>query len=244
MRHTTEGIVLRSREYGEADLIVSFLTRDFGLIHTFARSPRKTKSRFGSSLEPLSHVRISFWGREHSALPRLVQADLLRSFQGIRDSYDCFMKVSELLRIALAAFPERDASVNGFGFLLNALGHVEEYCLNPVVLLAVKIKLLKLAGFAPRLKGCARCGAPGDVFHLREGSVLCLSCRPGGEDTRTVTAGVVRLYDSLSRWSLGKVHRIRPVAGLIEELTSLVDSHVKYYITREKRESGAVMMKA
>ena len=50
MLHRTEGIVLKNFPYGEADLFVTYLTPDMGIIKTFAKSPRKTKSRFGSSL--------------------------------------------------------------------------------------------------------------------------------------------------------------------------------------------------
>ena len=77
MLHRTEGIVLKGAPYGEADLIVAFLTLDFGLMSAFAKSPRKTKSRFGSSLEPLTHSKIAFWGKEDSKLPRLTQADII-----------------------------------------------------------------------------------------------------------------------------------------------------------------------
>ncbi len=58
MLKRTEGIVLRTIPFGEADLIVTYLTPDFGIIKLFAKSPRKTKSRFGSSLEPLSLVKV------------------------------------------------------------------------------------------------------------------------------------------------------------------------------------------
>ena len=55
MLQRTEGIVLKTNPFGEADLIVTYLTRDYGILKTFAKSPRKIKSRFGSSLEPLTY---------------------------------------------------------------------------------------------------------------------------------------------------------------------------------------------
>ncbi len=235
MLHRTEGIVLKTKEYGEADLIVTFLTKDFGLIHTFAKSPRKTRSRFGSSLEPLSHVRLSFWGKENTSLPRLTQSDIITSFQGIRESYDCFLRISELLEIILICLPERDISHNAFGFFLMALGEVESGCLNPLLLLAMKIKLLKITGFVPKLSGCARCGASGRTFYFSDGAVICDDCSTSGGDMQNLSPGAIRLYDCLTKWTLEKMSRVKPNDVLIIELTSVIDSHVKYYISREKK---------
>ena len=81
MLQRTEGIVLRTFPFGEADLIVTYLTPDFGLIKLFAKSPRKFKSRFGSSLEPLTHSKISFWGKEDAPLPKLTQSDIMQPFR-------------------------------------------------------------------------------------------------------------------------------------------------------------------
>ena len=64
MLKRTEGIVLRTFPFGEADLIVTHLTPDLGIIKSFAKSSRKTRSRFGSSLEPLTRSRISLFGKE------------------------------------------------------------------------------------------------------------------------------------------------------------------------------------
>ncbi len=234
MLHRTEGIVLRTREYGEADLIVTFLTKESGLIHAFAKSPRKTKSRFGSSLEPLSYVRLSYWGKENSSLPRLTQSDIVRSFQPIRDSYGCYLKVSELLEIILTALPERDVSFNPFGFLLTALMAIEKGCADPLLFLALKIKILKITGFAPKLKDCGRCGSGGHTFYVREGSVLCDPCGIPGGERQTLSPGAVRLYESLVKWTMEKIGRIKVHDGLIDELTSVMNAHVKYYIARER----------
>ncbi len=235
MLHRTEGIVIKTREYGDADLIVTFLTNDFGLIHSFAKSPRKTKSRFGSSLEPLSYVRLSFWGKENARLPRLTQADIIKSFQTIRESYDRFVKVSELLEIILMCFPERDVSHNAFGFFLRSLHECESEYMNPLMLLALKIKLLKFAGFAPKLNSCARCGEPGQGFHFREGSIMCGNCSITPETMQSLSPGAIKLYDCLSKWTIEKIYRVRHNEILVKELNSVMNAHVKYYISRDKK---------
>jgi DNA repair protein RecO (recombination protein O) len=99
MLRRTEGIVLRTFPFGEADLIVTYLTPEFGILKLFAKSPRKIKSRFGSSLEPLTCSKISFWGKEDAALPKLTQSDIIHPFHSIRNNLHCFLKVSEILEL-------------------------------------------------------------------------------------------------------------------------------------------------
>jgi len=125
MLHRTEGIVLRTIPFGDADLIVSFLTADLGILKTFAKSPLKTKSRFGSSLEPLTHSKIAFWGKENAALPRLTQSDIIHSFQSIRDTLNCFLKVLEIMELTLRFIPEREANKRVYSLLLHTLHNIE-----------------------------------------------------------------------------------------------------------------------
>ncbi|MEW6214704.1 MAG: DNA repair protein RecO [Nitrospirota bacterium] len=125
MLKRTEGIVLKTTPFGEADLIVTYLTLDFGLLKAFAKGPRKIKSRFGSSLEPFTHSRISFWGKEDTTLPRLTQSDIIYSFQTIRDTLSCFLKVSEIAELTMHFIPERDVNKKVFSLLLNTLHDIE-----------------------------------------------------------------------------------------------------------------------
>ena len=124
MLHRTEGVVLRTIPFGDADLIVFFLTPDLGLLKTFAKSPLKTKSRFGSSLEPLTHSRIAFWGKENTTLPRLTQSDIIHSFQSIRDTLNCFLKVSEIIELTLQFIPEREANTKVYALFLHTLDNI------------------------------------------------------------------------------------------------------------------------
>ncbi|MCC6346001.1 MAG: DNA repair protein RecO, partial [Nitrospirales bacterium] len=121
MLKRAKGIVLRSTVFGEADLIVTYLTPEYGLLKAFAKSPRKVKSRFGSSLEPLTYSLISFLGKEESTLPRLTQADIIRPFQTLREDFRKFLALSELLELNLSFLAERDPHPDIFMLLLTTL---------------------------------------------------------------------------------------------------------------------------
>lgn len=239
MLRRTEGIVLRTIPFGEADLIVTYLTPDFGLLKTFAKSPRKIKSRFGSSLEPLTHSRISFWGKEDAALPRLTQSDIIHPFQSLRDTLDCFLKVSEILELTLHFIPERDANKRVFSLLLSTLKSIESDRNENLLINHYKIKFLKFVGFAPKLDFCGRCGKNGYCFYISHGSILCEACAKGSEPTRTeidlpirISPVVLKLYTDLLTWDTQKIKRIRPSDKLLSELSDIINMHIKYILAK------------
>jgi DNA repair protein RecO (recombination protein O) len=228
MLHRTDGIVLKTFPYGEADLIVTYLTGEYGVLKTFAKSPRKIRSRFGSSLEPLTHARIAFWGKEDAALPRLTQSDIIHPFHTVRSSLKCFLKASEMIELTLHFVPERDANTRAYGLLIETLRTMEGDCEARLLPIYYKLKLLDIAGYLPRLHNCGRCGRKGDAFYLSHGTVLCEGCAAGCDSSFGLSPGVSSLYTSLLGWDPAKLERLKPSESLIAELLTVLDEHVRY----------------
>ena len=234
MLKRTEGIVLRTIPFGEADLSGTYLTPDFGIIKLFAKSPRKIKSRFGSSLEPLTHSRIAFWGKEDASLPRLTQSDILHPFHSIRDGLDCFFKVSQLIELTLSFMPERDANKKVYFLLFNTLTEIEAagFALNNLLAHHFRIKLLDLVGFAPKLDVCGRCGSRGDSFYISQGSLLCALCAQGMDSPIRLSPAVLKLYSDLLTWDTTKIQRIKPSERLMSELSGILTLHITYVLSK------------
>lgn len=235
MLQRTEGIVLKTTPFGEADLIVTYLTKDYGLLKTFAKSPRKVKSRFGSSLEPLTCSRIAFWGKEDANLPRLTQADIINSFQSIRASLSCYLRISEIIELTLTMVPEREVSDQVYKLFVATLLSVENDCSDVLHLIQYKVKLLGLVGLLPKIDNCGRCGKGGDYFFVAHGTVLCGRCSHGGASLMKISGGVKRLYASLRVWPPSQVARIKPTAELMRQVSLLLDEHIKHITDREFR---------
>lgn len=237
MRSTAEGIVFKGLPFGEADMIMTIFTRERGFLRAFAKSPRKTKSRFGSALEPFSYIRLSLWGKENAELPKLIQADIVHPFQKLREELNCFLRVSEIFEMTFMLIPEQVRQERLFDILLDTLRTQELNCANPKAILCYKIKMLKAAGFMPRLSGCARCAGTGRRFYFREGSVLCDSC---GQDGNSVSAfelspGAIKLFETLRLWDWNKLNRVVPTEALARELSRLLDLHIRYRLEKSLR---------
>ncbi|WP_420264795.1 DNA repair protein RecO [Candidatus Magnetominusculus dajiuhuensis] len=227
----TEGIVFKGFPLGEADMIMTIFTRERGFVRAFAKSPRKTKSRFGSALEPFSYIRISLWGKENAELPRLIQADIVHPFQKLREELDCFLRVSELLEMTFMLIPEHVRQEGLFDILLDTLRMQEAGCGNQKAILCYKIKMLNAAGFMPRLSGCARCAGTGRRFYFREGSILCDNC---GDPLSgfELSQGAIKLFETLRLWDWSKLHRVVPTTSLAQELGRLLDLHIRYRLEK------------
>jgi DNA repair protein RecO (recombination protein O) len=235
MLQRTEGIVLKTDLFAEADLIVTYITKDCGIVKTFAKSPRKIKSKFGSSLEPLTYSKISFWGKEDSSLPRLVQSDIVYPFHSLRSSLTCFLKVSEILELTMNFVPERDTNNRIYSLLLNTLLSMEADCQAGLIMLFYKLKLLEIVGYLPGLNVCGRCGHKGNVFYLSHGTVLCSRCSKDRNPSCSLSPAVTSLCINLLGWDMTKLSRIRPAEKIVQELTALIDEHMKYITERTIR---------
>ncbi len=243
MQTRTEGIVLKSQNYGEADLIVTYLTSDRGIIRAFAKSPRKTKSRFGSSLEPLTHAKISLWGKEQSSMPKITQSDIINSFHLIRENYNDFVHLSKLSEILLSLTPAEIPSKRIFTFFLNILQFItssDDDRKDALHLIAL-VRLLATIGYAPRLSGCGKCGAESYDFYPDAGTILCAKCastpHSPAKPFMRVNNKVIHFYTHSIEWPINKSNRLKPNDQTLLELSGVLDRHLSYLLSKKLRSS-------
>ncbi|HEY9525027.1 MAG TPA: DNA repair protein RecO, partial [Thermopolyspora sp.] len=155
-----EGIVLRTQKLGEADRIVTILTRRTGKVRGVAKGVRRTRSRFGARLEPFTHVDVQLHtGR---TLDVITQAETLRSYGEILVAdYPRYTSGTAMLETAdRLTVGEKEPALRQFLLLVGGLrtlaGSEHEARL---VLDAYFLRSLAVAGYAPALSACARCGA-------------------------------------------------------------------------------------
>ncbi len=242
MLKRTHGIVLKNAVFGEADLIVTYLTPHYGLLKAFAKSPRKIRSRFGSSLEPLTYANISFFGKEDAGLPRLTQSDIIRPFHSLRCDFNCLLDISEILELCLNFLPEREPAPDIFKLLLNMMTTLESHADGATKLfyLFYKMRFLQAAGYLPGLSACGKCGtktsswafenskAERHYFYVEQGAVMCSRCITGGGGSMPLSRGSLKFYESLLKWDPSAIGRVNAPAHLVEELRDIIDEHIKY----------------
>ena len=187
-----DGIVLRTQKLGEADRIITILGRNSGRIRAVAKGVRRTKSRFGARLEPFTHVDLMLHvGR---SLDIITQAEVIRPYgESLTGDYPRYTTGVAMLETAERFTPvEKEPSLRELLLLIGGLRTLGDGEHEPgLVLDAFLLRSLAVAGYAPALQECARCGAPGVSAPGTNASgtptstpTLTPSSRPGGGAVR------------------------------------------------------------
>jgi DNA repair protein RecO (recombination protein O) len=204
---TTEAVVLRSFRVGEADRVLHLYTEEQGRVGAVAKGVRKTKSRFGGRLEPLSHVELTLH-QGRGELQTVTGASLVRSHDRARSEAYRLRVGLVGLEAMLRLFTEQERNERAFLALTRFLDALDDApsraparpSLDPLAL-AFQLKLLWLSGYLPHLESCVECGS-GDalVAYLpAAGGAVCAACDPGGIE---LTPDGLRGVDALLRSSL------------------------------------------
>jgi DNA repair protein RecO (recombination protein O) len=186
----SEAFVIQTYPLQESDLIVSFLTRDLGKMRGVAKRARRPKSPFGSGLERLSRVRMSYFQKETRELVSLDGCELIQSQFALVSDYGSSVALDFLAEIAEQLLPAAEPNEKFFRLLAAALDELRSGMAGAVWLATTYFALwaLRLSGMLPELHVCLGCGAwlddpesPGRAFFQRMASgVFCQGCRPGG----------------------------------------------------------------
>jgi len=184
------GVVLRHYQLGEADRIVVVLTEEHGKVRAVAKGVRRTTSKFGARLEPMSHVRLLLYrGRDLDIVSQAESVESLAPLLGDLDRASQAMAALEAVdQLAL----EREPSPGLYRMLVGVLRTIAGTG-SPLTVPAFFWKLLAAEGLRPELDVCVRCGGVEPevtlvAFDLDEGGVLCRSCRSGAAISPTTLA--------------------------------------------------------
>jgi DNA repair protein RecO (recombination protein O) len=178
----SDAFVLRTWPVHEADLIVSFFTRDYGKIKGIAKAALKSRKRFGGALEPMTLARAFFAERPRQELVRLDQLETMRSPLSAPVDYARAAVLSFYAEVLEETLPEHDPHETVFRLLLAVLE--ETTVENPwMPLTYFSLWMTRLMGWLPDLTNCTVCGerlAPGEAsFHAQADGLFCALHRPG-----------------------------------------------------------------
>ncbi len=228
--YKTEAVVLRSIRFGEADRVLHLYTLERGRAGAVAKGIRRTKSRFGARLEPLSHVEVLLH-QGSGELATVTGAQLVRAHSDARaDPYRLAVGLVGL-EAMLRLFTEQERNPRAFEALtrfLDALDESErrsgEPMLDPLAL-SFQLKLLWLSGYLPHLTSCAECGSEGPLvgYSPRAGGAVCERC---GADSLPLSAEGIRGIESLLGTPLAEAGISRPAA---REALRVVTSSYEYH---------------
>ena len=226
-----EAIVLRTQKLGEADRIITLLTRSSGRVRAVAKGVRRTTSRFGSRLEPFTHVDLQL--AEGRSLDIVTQAETLDPFAGrMGASYECYTAGTVMLETAeRLVIEDKEPALQQFLLLVGALRAMCDTGRPPhQVLDSFLLRSLAVAGYAPTFEACARCGlmGPHRSFSPAAGGMLCSTCRVPGAMNPSPEAVVLLGALLAGEWPVIEASETRHR----REATGMVAAYLQWHLER------------
>ena len=229
-----EAIVIRTQKLGEADRIITLLSRSHGRIRAVAKGVRRTKSKFGARLEPASFVDIQLYtGKTFDVV---TQVEGIENFgDAIASDYQKWTIASSILEAAERfAADEGEPALQQFLLLLGALKALAHEAHDPSLILdAYLLRSLSVAGYAPSMTTCSRCDKPGPhkYFSLVGGGSVCTECRPSA--SATPSSDTLQLMSDLltGNWEDADASELRNR----REASGLIAAYLQWHLERGLR---------
>ena len=229
-----EAVVLRTHKLGEADRIITLLTRQHGRVRAVAKGVRRTTSRWGARLEPFTHVDLQLAvGR---SLDVVTQAESLDAFAArLGDDYDRYTAGTVMLETAeRLVTEEKEPAVQQFLLLVGGLRAMAggEHPAGQV-LDSYLLRSLSVAGYAPSFDHCVQCGVEGPhrFFNPSAGGVMCAADKLPGSATPAPATVLVLGALLVGDWPV--VHAADP--RHLREASNLVAAYLSWHLERGLR---------
>ena len=227
-----EAVVLRTHKLGEADRIVTMLSRQHGKIRAVAKGVRRTASKFGARLEPMMVADIQCYiGR---SLDIVQQAESLGSYGAdISDDYASYTAGTVMVETA-DKVTDDDGSLQQYLLLVGALRSLSRREHHPSLTLdSYLLRALSIAGWAPSFVDCAVTGAPGPhtVFVAQLGGVVADEVAPPGSprldlDTLALLGALLE-----GRWEVAEAAEERSRT----QASGIVAAYTQFHLERSLR---------
>ncbi|WP_163507591.1 DNA repair protein RecO [Fodinicola acaciae] len=228
-----DAVVLRLQKLGEADRIVTLLTKRNGRVRAVAKGIRKTTSRFGARLEPFNHVDVQLaTGR---SLHVISQVETLSPYgRDIASDYPRYTAASAIAETAERLTEDHEPALRQYLLVIGALRTLStgEHT-SSLVLDAYLLRAMAVAGWAPALDECAVCGLEGEhgAFSVPAGGLVCGTCKPHGSSNPSPAS--MMLMRALLSGDWDDADASEPPAR--RDASGLIAAHLQWHLERGLR---------
>lgn len=232
--YRAEGVVLRRRNLGEADSILTVFSGSEGKFEAIAKGVRKARSRMRGHLEPLTRSRVLVaHGR---SLDVFTQAETVDAYRRLREDLDASAEALYCLELVDRFTEEREPLPELYALLVAAL-ELLEGGKGASVTRHFELRLLALLGYEPHIDGCVTCGdrLPEEETLLSPsaGGLVCRECRPEAGGGRIVSVPVIKLLRFARRATAPEFAAVGIPAEVERELRTAIAELVRYHLDRD-----------
>ena len=229
----TEAIILRTKDFGESDLIVTVFSSLYGTLKGVAKGARRSSKRFVNSLSIFSLVNLEFTERRGGDLVWLDSCELIDGFPAIRSDYNLLLKASYMVELTEILFPLNVQGPEMFDLLRFALDSISNKQDTEETMIIFQSRAMKIGGFGINVSKCSHCGRPykGEgraLFHPPSGSIVCLSCEKESVLTPGMGPKTVHVLEQIQSLELSLSNTLKFNEDILKELRAVLMTHVEH----------------
>ena len=240
---SSPAILIRRLDYGDFDLIITFLTYEQGKMTAIAKSAKRSKKRFSGVLELFSLLDIVVSTSNRKGLPVLTEASFSRPLNHIRGNITKTAYASYWAELVNDTLEEGRQQVAVFELLDYALKTLDVGDIPDEVLsILFQMRLLTLSGLCPNLNYCCACQsdlADNNQYKinvdLAKGGVVCEQCTPYSPAQKCLAKGTIKQLQWLNTCDLEKAGRMRFSPAAMRESLAFLEAFVPYHLGREPK---------
>ncbi|NUQ39050.1 MAG: DNA repair protein RecO [Caldilineales bacterium] len=233
--YRTRAIILKHRDQGEADRVITAITPAQGKCTLIAKGVRKPASRKAGHLEPFTHVALL--AAKARGWDIITQAESIHSFPGLRADIDRMAFAYYFAELVDAFTQEEDSQPEVYDLLLRALGYLEQGENLEMAARWFELRLLRLSGYQPQLFQCLECGEPlqpvTNYLSLERGGMLCPRHGEGVAGAEPLGVGVLKIlrYVQSQPYAVLAQLTLSPARG--RQVEGLLASYIRYVLERK-----------
>ena len=233
-----DAIILRTWDFGESDLFVSFLTERAGRLKGVAKGARRSRKRFANCLDLFSLSRIEY-GRNQKGGPYFLHScNLVEAYAGLRKDFSSLSLAGYMVELVEALFPENVAEDHLFPLVTRAFRGLSDGGPNEGLRAAFEARVMSLGGYGVRVEACSVCRRPyrGEgraVFVPSAGGIACTGCISESERNPGLSPGSVKTLVRMqsAEWDEEEAEDLD--AATLIEIRKAMRLHIRYHVGRD-----------
>ncbi len=232
--YKTEGIILKKTNFGEADLILTVLTKDIGKISILAKGARRPQSRFGGRLELFLWVRLLLVV-SRSGLDIISEVTVLRYFRKIRDNLTKTGLAFYLAELVDKFLPPKEENYKVFKLLVKIFSLINQREVSFVLIHYFEIRLVELLGFKPEFRyciGCSKLLQKESCYFSFEGGIVCCKCQNKVSRKVKISSSTLKFLRVLECDDLNLILKLKLPPAILYEASKILINYLEFITER------------
>ncbi len=262
---SSNAFVVYAKKMNEADMLLSYITEDYGKITCFANNARKSRKRFLGKLEPAMLTKIKFYEKPGMTLDILYEVDLVEDYKNLRKNINIYLFLTKLIEIPRILCQERDNSKNIFYLMKNIFKSLNNLNIEDIdnkgkftgcghtSINAILIKydiyflsnLLRYMGIFPNFHSCIICSEKNlgnnFGFSLNRGGVVCSSCIKDKSnefkysDVKKLPVNFINLSNLMAESNLSIINKLAVKEEILVECSIFLRDFLSFHTGKRLR---------